>query len=415
MALSFSLRLLVANTFIISTMQYVMAFCPTPQYTITALCKRVILFVCQMFMISFDLLCNLRAFGFSNEVWDFHDRNIAIMLRTAFATSHLSPRPYSLLNGGVLVNINGSIPRLSLLWSRAHSIFYARTRRTVHSVVNDLTTRALKFTRDNAKARAGALKKLQRTLLELLRPSATFLNAYIKRRISRYDDAGDHSVSNRFFIISRISPTVCVEERDRVATLRFFFNGWFSLRRFQGRSKASGTGRCHFCGRFSCDKSVVPAYVHLDEDSNDHARHCHILTLAAISLGLIRRQAVSWWDEWCADRFGRVRHSADHPSAPVQPSEAQRTFDFISWLGALYTLHNHARHCINTTPWGDAQILFGMIFHIMDDIGGRKRKTRVSYAKGLRVGGKPEEATSSGPVRRPRMVPPRSAASTGVT
>lgn len=324
------------------------------------------------------------------------------MIRAAFFAKKLSPQPFRLLNGGLLINLNGTIPKMSTLWSRAHSIFYSRTGITAHKVFDSLL-RSFPPTREFSIIYAKAAKIFQKTIVSMLRPHVSSLNSYIRRRLDRYSRDGLNCFQPFLRPCGRMIH-VNAEERDRSAVLRFFFNGWFTARRFQGRARGN-VGRCMFCGHFSGNDLLVPIHAY-DEDSNDHARFCPILSLTALFRGFFVFPDRTWWDAWLLNRFGSTR--CDGNSSPRPPSSDERHFDSIAWLGALYTLHNVCRNRPGGfMPWRDASEVIQSLLFVLGNNSGKKIRTKSPKRR-------PDVASSTSGRRRPRVAP-RNEDSTGMT
>lgn len=228
----------------------------------------------------------------------------------------------------------------------------------------------------------------------------------------RYDDTANPVIFSRFSETTKYMRVAKVQERDRIGCIRYFFNGWHSARRYQGRTNGKGTGDCAFCEPLADELPVAAVGLSSPEDSNDHACDCSALTYCAKSMNLIDEGATSWWNEWLNGRFGTTRNA--DTSADREANDIRRISEFIQWTGALYSLHNIARHSRKGSLWKSLDELKQYIFHVMDDSAGasNKKSKRIYHGPPAQAG--PERARSASSA--PPFVPNRRPfASTGVT
>lgn len=113
------------------------------------------------------------------------------------------------------------------------------------------------------------------------------------------------------------------------------------------------------------------------------------------------------WDHWIKGTFGRTTIPSEEGPVPVD--EKDTAADIIRWLGAIYTLHNLARHSVR--PWNTYNSICMAIYHILEDMPSRGPQKRQNN-------GPPEGAPESvNPPQRPHVPRRRHRpyASTGVT
>lgn len=266
-----------------------------------------------------------------------------------------------------------------------------------------------------------AKKRLQRRIYQLIRPPVTALSKYLKDRLQRYrDDMPIGGLFNKMWGALNPMQSFRVEERDRHGALRFFSNGWFSDRRSQGKKRRGYVLPCLFCDGITNAEGgegddephpVAPDAIAVPlpecEDSSDHARRCQPLTVAAFRLGFIPDMTQHWWDHWIKGTFGRT--SVPSEKGPVPVDDKDFTADITRWLGALYTLHNLARHACKR-PWKTYHDVCMSIYHVLDDMPPRRAAKKQN--------GPPEGAPESvEPPQRPHVPRRRHRpyASTGVT
>ena len=248
-------------------------------------------------MVSFEVLTRLRELGLPYNVWNIVRRGEASQLRAAFRLGVLDR---SIRRGTIFEQASDTaLPSIRTIWDRTHRKFKNLTGLTVPVLFDQiLGERPLVL----ANAVVVAYRKLQSRIEKAMSKEDTSLQPYLRRRLKRYEEKPGKKVSppkkglyrNNDPVLARCNEVwstqakVFVENRDKAATFKFFMNGWFTDRRFQGRKRATGVKPCPICEMFLLNQAIVAISANdPTEDSTDHFRFCDFLTWTACKLGFI--------------------------------------------------------------------------------------------------------------------------------
>ena len=224
----------------------------------------------------------------------------------------------------------------------------------------------------------------------MLRPERNYshdaISGYIRRRLGRYAE-NDKDLGNLLLAIRNTWSNWKrgAEDRDIAATFQFFFNGWHTDRRMQGRKKNGCVRGCVFGEAFLKLVGIVMVLGGTSslehEDSTDHMRHCCVLRWLAWSLGFTTTAKSDWWKHWMAKKgdplwssFGRVRMMTQLKGGSIEAWKAQ---EFAHRIGMLYTIYNMMKQ--GPAPLTLEELKRAAQF-ILDDVEGRRGKAKKRVA-----------------------------------
>ncbi len=328
-----NMRVFILNLFLLSLFGYMDGFDSIPDEFYSKICTLSVVFVYRINnMVKSTLLCALKEMGGSANVIDLRARSLAARARNGYFCKYedqFTRRASSMGEGRY-----GSSLMFRLTQANEHISRLAG--KSVANVFHELIQIGPDFP---VKAR----KKLQKTLMEYARPKLADHDGYLKDRFRRWNVKNTSSsgflvgIFKRQLLLARTAI-----QSSWQALFRLWTNGWFTHRRFQRKGRA-----CPFCAHLSefalllwdpsIEKSQGP------EDCIEHFMECWVLNHIAKLLGLIPRDADSWWE--VAQRrppiFGLIYDRVSPPANLRDMISAHRYADFV---GAVYALHNSLRH-----------------------------------------------------------------------
>jgi hypothetical protein len=197
-----------------------------------------------------------------------------------------------------------------------------------------------------------AKRKLQSSIQSQITPSFWKTQyKYLTSRFSRWGDARKEIVQFRSEI-DAIGPKV-VPRSVRFAWLRFWFNAFFTAKRFQ-----KGEEKCRFCGEIelTCALGGESGYgAASEQDSLEHIMTCRVVNDIVIGLDMVWPSSItgtrSWYGvykarslKFCFPHWFRkamMEQGAGRPSIVTLKYNRDRSFLYIN--AALYDVHNSLR------------------------------------------------------------------------